>query len=258
MRHAQHSSATARSRTSWPMRSLNSSPRWARCGMNGTRRGLSPGAEAGGRSRIETRMFIDRLLATLAHLRHRTTHDVLACWFGVDRATITRAVGEVRPLLAERGCTINPGMRLRAFAEVVDHPGTSRKLTVPLPQLQQQRDTAAAAPGAPANRPRPAPDADSSPCRPPRRRSGATVPGQAAHRTNRPRPRLPPTLTLLQLLGPVPPPPARAGPSARPGPTRRWPGVTAARGGIGRPARPPGRLRCLPPLSSDRRVASRS
>ncbi|WP_326672648.1 hypothetical protein [Streptomyces canus] len=28
---------------------------------------------------------------------------MLACWFGVDRATLTRAIGEVRPLLAERG-----------------------------------------------------------------------------------------------------------------------------------------------------------
>ncbi|MFJ3967811.1 transposase family protein [Streptomyces parvus] len=37
------------------------------------------------------------------YLRHPTTHDVLACWFGVDHSTLTRAVGEVRPLLAERG-----------------------------------------------------------------------------------------------------------------------------------------------------------
>ncbi|WP_420903176.1 helix-turn-helix domain-containing protein [Streptomyces antimycoticus] len=51
-------------------------------------------------------VFVDRLLAALVHLRHGTTHDVLACWFGVDRSTITRAIGEVRPLLAERGCTI--------------------------------------------------------------------------------------------------------------------------------------------------------
>ncbi|MFJ7242702.1 transposase family protein [Streptomyces olivaceus] len=42
-------------------------------------------------------IFVDRLLATLVHLRHGITHDVLACWFGVDRSTITRAVGEVRP-----------------------------------------------------------------------------------------------------------------------------------------------------------------
>ncbi|MEW2493364.1 transposase family protein [Streptomyces nodosus] len=68
-------------------------------------------------------VFVDRLLATLVHLRHAITHDVLACWFGVDRSTITRAIGEVRPLLAERGCTASPGVRLRTLAEVVDHLG---------------------------------------------------------------------------------------------------------------------------------------
>jgi len=72
-------------------------------------------------------VFVDRLLATLVHLRHATTHDVLACWFGVDRSTITRAIGEVRPLLAERGCTISPGVRLRTLAEVIDHLGASGK-----------------------------------------------------------------------------------------------------------------------------------
>ena len=61
-------------------------------------------------------MFLDRLLATLVHLRHGVTHDVLACWFGVSRSTITRAIGEVRPLLAERGCTIEGGLRLRTLA----------------------------------------------------------------------------------------------------------------------------------------------
>jgi hypothetical protein len=70
-------------------------------------------------------VFVDRLLATLVHLRHATTHDVLACWFGVDRSTITRAIGEIRPLLAERGCTIAPGVRLRTLSEVIDHLGAS-------------------------------------------------------------------------------------------------------------------------------------
>ncbi|WP_327166286.1 transposase family protein [Streptomyces zaomyceticus] len=70
-------------------------------------------------------VFVDRLLATLVHLRHGATHDVLACWFGVDRSTITRAIGEVRPLLSERGCTIAPGVRLRSLAEVVDYLGVS-------------------------------------------------------------------------------------------------------------------------------------
>ncbi|MFJ8768981.1 transposase family protein [Streptomyces clavifer] len=70
---------------------------------------------------------VDRLLATLVHLRHGVTHDVLACWFGVDRSTVTRAIGEVRPLLAERGCTISPDVRLRTLAEVVDHLGQAGK-----------------------------------------------------------------------------------------------------------------------------------
>ncbi|MGV9349092.1 helix-turn-helix domain-containing protein [Streptomyces spiralis] len=53
-------------------------------------------------------VFVDRLLATLVHLRHGVTHDVRACWFGADRSTITRAVGELRSLLAERGCIVSP------------------------------------------------------------------------------------------------------------------------------------------------------
>lgn len=52
---------------------------------------------AGAKHRL---VFIDRLLATLVHLRQGATHDVLAYWFGVDRSTVTRAIGEVRPLLA--------------------------------------------------------------------------------------------------------------------------------------------------------------
>ncbi|MGW8365113.1 helix-turn-helix domain-containing protein, partial [Streptomyces wedmorensis] len=72
-------------------------------------------------------VFVDRLLATLVHLRHAVTHDGPACWFGVDRSTIARAIGEVRPLLAERGCTISRGVRLRTLAEVIDHLGAGGK-----------------------------------------------------------------------------------------------------------------------------------
>jgi hypothetical protein len=77
---------------------------------------------AGARHRL---VFLDRLLATLVHLRHGGTHDVLACWFGISRSTITRAVGEVRPLLAERGCTVEDGIRLHTLADVVAHLGAS-------------------------------------------------------------------------------------------------------------------------------------
>ncbi len=38
---------------------------------------------------------------------------------GVDRSTITRAINEIRPLLAERGCRVNDGIRLRTRTDVV-------------------------------------------------------------------------------------------------------------------------------------------
>ncbi|MET8116671.1 transposase family protein [Streptomyces prasinus] len=82
---------------------------------------------AGAKHRL---VFVDRLLATLVHLRRGVTHDVPACWFGVDRSTITRAIGEVRPLLAERGCTVSPGLRLRTLAEVVGHLGSSGRIGI--------------------------------------------------------------------------------------------------------------------------------
>ncbi|WP_405949299.1 transposase family protein [Streptomyces prunicolor] len=66
-------------------------------------------------------VLIDRPSATLVHLHHGATHDVSACWFGVDGSTITRAIGEIRPLLAMRGCTVAPDVRLRTLAKVVDH-----------------------------------------------------------------------------------------------------------------------------------------
>ena len=65
-------------------------------------------------------IFVDRLVATLIHVRHDLPHSVLGLLFGVDRSTITRAVGEIRALLAERGCAVpgRPGLRLRTLADV--------------------------------------------------------------------------------------------------------------------------------------------
>ncbi|MFB7757673.1 transposase family protein [Streptomyces sp. NPDC056121] len=82
---------------------------------------------AGARHKL---VFVERLLATWVHLRHGATHDVLTCWFGVDRSTITRAIGEVRPLLATRGCTIAPGMRLRTLLEVIDYLGAEGRIGI--------------------------------------------------------------------------------------------------------------------------------
>jgi len=74
-------------------------------------------AGAGARHRL---VFIDRVSATLIHLRHDLPHAVLALIFGVDRSTISRAIGEVRGLLAVRGFAVpgRPGVRLRTLADV--------------------------------------------------------------------------------------------------------------------------------------------
>ncbi len=74
-------------------------PRWqARQDARLSDRPRQQAIGAGARHRL---VFVDRLLTTLLHLRHGATHNVLACWLGVSRSTITRAVGEVRPLLAD-------------------------------------------------------------------------------------------------------------------------------------------------------------
>jgi hypothetical protein len=64
--------------------------------------------------------FTDRVIATLVILRFQLPHAALALFYNVDRATITRAVGEIRPLLAARGFAVpgKPDLRLRTLADV--------------------------------------------------------------------------------------------------------------------------------------------
>jgi hypothetical protein len=82
------------------------------------RRGHPRQRAAGAHHRL---VFCDRVLVTLVILRFQLPHQALAVLYGVDRATVTRAVGEVRPLLAARGFAVPglPGMRLRTLADVV-------------------------------------------------------------------------------------------------------------------------------------------
>jgi hypothetical protein len=80
-----------------------------RCGQ----RMRSPGA-----GRRPVLRLADRLLVMLAHLRLGVPHDALAVAFGVDRSTVTRAIGQVRPLLANRGFATATGVRLRTLADV--------------------------------------------------------------------------------------------------------------------------------------------
>jgi DDE superfamily endonuclease/Helix-turn-helix of DDE superfamily endonuclease len=82
----------------------------------------------GGRDRLRAKgagpdhglPFVDRVVATLVILRFQLPHAALALFYEVDRSTITRAVGEIRPLLAERGFAVpgKPGLRLKTLADV--------------------------------------------------------------------------------------------------------------------------------------------
>ncbi|MFF8848225.1 transposase family protein [Streptomyces sp. NPDC015127] len=74
---------------------------------------------ARGASAKDTLPTPDRILATVLHQRKIGTHDLLAALFGVTRNTMSRAVQEVQPLLAEDGHTISPSTaRFRTPADV--------------------------------------------------------------------------------------------------------------------------------------------
>ncbi|MFI0041279.1 MULTISPECIES: ISAzo13 family transposase [Streptomyces] len=61
----------------------------------------------------------DRVLATVLYLRRLGTQDLLVQLFGVSGSTLTRAVHQVQPLLAEHGYTIPPSTaRFRTPADV--------------------------------------------------------------------------------------------------------------------------------------------
>jgi DDE superfamily endonuclease len=83
--------------------------------------------------------FTDRVIATLVHLRLQLPHKALAVIYGVDRSTVTRAVREIRPLLAARGFAVpgEPGLRLRTLADVFAY-AASRGVTIRLDGTEVQ------------------------------------------------------------------------------------------------------------------------
>src|ERR1035438_735020 len=73
---------------------------------------------AAGAGRDHELVFTDRVPVTLAVLRLQVPHAALAVMYGVHRSTVTRAVREVRPLLAGRGYATPQGQRLSTLADV--------------------------------------------------------------------------------------------------------------------------------------------
>jgi hypothetical protein len=80
-------------------------------------RGRRRAAGAGPKRRLA---WCDRVVVTLVVLRLQLPHQALAVLYGVDRSTVTRAVHEVRQLLAARGFAVpgQPWVRLRTLADV--------------------------------------------------------------------------------------------------------------------------------------------
>ncbi len=80
-------------------------------------------ASAGPNHRL---VFTDQVLVTLTALRLQLPHAALAALYRVSRPTVTRAVQEIRPLLARRGFAVpdRPGVRLRTLADVFAYADT--------------------------------------------------------------------------------------------------------------------------------------
>jgi DDE superfamily endonuclease len=80
----------------------------------GGRRRRWPGA---GRRVVLT--LRDRVLCTLAWLRLALPHQALAVLYGVDRSTVSAAIRQITPLLANRGFATPTGVRLHTLADVL-------------------------------------------------------------------------------------------------------------------------------------------
>jgi hypothetical protein len=102
-------------------------PRWeSRCeSERHDRRGAARRREAGAGPKYEL-PFRDRLVITLVSLRTGLPQDALAVVYGVGSSTIGRAIREVRPLLAARGCAVpdRPEVRLRTLEDVFAYAET--------------------------------------------------------------------------------------------------------------------------------------
>jgi hypothetical protein len=89
--------------------------------------------------------FTDRVIATLVILRFQLPHAALAVCYDVHRSTITRAAGEIRPLLAQRGFAVpgQPGRRLRTLADVFAYAAAEGvKLRIDGTEVQVRRPRA--------------------------------------------------------------------------------------------------------------------
>jgi hypothetical protein len=72
-----------------------------------------------GAGRPQTLTLPDRVLCALAWLRIALPHQALAAIYGVDRSTVSGAIRQIRPLLANRGFATPSGQRLHTLTDVL-------------------------------------------------------------------------------------------------------------------------------------------
>ncbi|MFF9396730.1 transposase family protein [Streptomyces griseoluteus] len=119
----QRSPETGGSRACRPTRSLNSSQSWTPVvARTAAGQVCVPAADA--KHRL---VFVDRLLATLVNLRHTTTHDVLACWFDVDRPQYHSCHHRGAALARRARVHRQPERAAAAPRRVIDHLGVDGK-----------------------------------------------------------------------------------------------------------------------------------
>jgi hypothetical protein len=94
-------------------------------------------------------VFTDRLLVTLVHLRTGLTYEALGMMYRVGSSTIGRAIGEIRPLLAERGFAVpqRPDLRPCTLADVFATPRPKTSLLIDGTETQVPRRSKAGRPG---------------------------------------------------------------------------------------------------------------
>ena len=128
----------SRAHLAWLIEEL--APRWTAAGENRLlqRRGHER-KRAAGAGPDHDLPFTDRVIATLVHLRFQLPHKALAMIYGVDRSTVTRAIHEVRPLLAARGFAVpaEPGIRLKTLADLFAY-AAARGVTIRLDGTEVQ------------------------------------------------------------------------------------------------------------------------
>jgi len=178
--------------------------------------------------------FCDRVLVTLVILRFQLPHQALAVLYGVDRATVTRAVHQIRPLLARRGFAAPdaPGVRLHTLADVFAYAaahrvqlridGTETQVRRPRANRAGRRAFVSGRRSRTPSRPPPSPTATAGPCGPGRcDRAACTTRPRSTPRASRTccagipwsRPRLMPAIGAWPRRSPIgstPRPPTQA------------------------------------------------